>query len=57
MISCHGGDCRPAVIASSCAFPVMWFEPENRNRQLDEAALYTVKGGKIVRKVFFYHFD
>ena len=30
------------------------FKPENQKRHLDEAALYTVKDGKIVREEFFY---
>ena len=30
------------------------FKPANQRRTLDEAALYTVKDGKIVREEFFY---
>ena len=30
------------------------FKPANRRMTLDEAALYTVKDGKIVREEFFY---
>ena len=30
------------------------FKPANERRKLDEAALYTVKDGKIVREEFFY---
>jgi ketosteroid isomerase-like protein len=30
-------------------------KPTNERRKLDEAALFTVKDGKIVREEFFYH--
>ena len=30
------------------------FKPENKRFTMDEAALYTVKNGKIVREEFFY---